>query len=534
MTLADAGRPVRAGAEVDPVADALLLEMAVERWPEALLDLEFLRREHPEIPVLALVEGGGRERCQEARRAGASRAVPAPLPSGDPFWFEEAVQGAVNEHRLQADLERVNEQLLQVSRFLERSSVTDPLTGLLNRRGLRQALAREMKRVSRSGEGLEVLLLDLDDFHQVNQQLGFASGDVILAEVGRRLRETLRETDTLARIGGDDFLILLPGVRPAEAVRVAEKVHFALQSCPVVTSTRTLRLSASMGMATVPDSVLGIDEILALVQAQLERSRKSRGKVVCHSSEDPAAVEGSDLAERTARRLLAGEGLRAVAQPIVRLGDHALVGYEMLARFDEEDLASPDRFFILSQEKELLTSVDLHCFRAGLAAVPGLGSVDRIHLNLFPSTILDLSAERLVDMLAGEEEVTYCIEISEQQVIGDPSYLIESVRAFQEAGIEVAIDDVGFGRSCLESLILLEPDIVKIDKRLVTGTADHPARVRGLQRLLRVAEALRCRTVAEGIESRTDLAVARNLGVQFGQGWLLGAPLELDAIVPAA
>ena len=130
-----------------------------------------------------------------------------------------------------------------------------------------------------------------------------------------------------------------------------------------------------------------------------------------------------------------------------------------------------------------------------------------------------------MDLLAtADEAMTFCIEISEQQFIGDPACLRDRVAAFKEKGIEVSIDDVGFGRSCLESLIILEPDVVKIDRVCVNGASKDPDKRRLLLRLVKVSRALGAENVAEGIESREDLALLRDYGVRYGQGWLWGKP----------
>jgi EAL domain-containing protein (putative c-di-GMP-specific phosphodiesterase class I) len=119
---------------------------------------------------------------------------------------------------------------------------------------------------------------------------------------------------------------------------------------------------------------------------------------------------------------------------------------------------------------------------------------------------------------------TFVVEISEQQIIGDPSYLLEPVRALRDAGILIAIDDVGYGNSCLESLILLEPDIIKIDKRCITGLAHDRERIDSLRRYVSLGRTLNCETIAEGIEAREDVEILRDLGVEYGQGFLWGRP----------
>ncbi len=138
---------------------------------------------------------------------------------------------------------------------------------------------------------------------------------------------------------------------------------------------------------------------------------------------------------------------------------------------------------------------------------------------------MDTPIERLMTLFpSNKTDGNYVIEISEQQFIGDPAYLRDHVQALKERGLLVAVDDVGFGRSSLESLIILEPDIVKIDRKYVSGISEEPAKARLLKRLVKVVNSLGAELVAEGIECREELDLLVEMGVPFGQGWLCGKP----------
>ncbi|MEI8345799.1 MAG: EAL domain-containing protein, partial [Candidatus Omnitrophota bacterium] len=164
-------------------------------------------------------------------------------------------------------------------------------------------------------------------------------------------------------------------------------------------------------------------------------------------------------------------------------------------------------------------------FKNCVTASKDLPPAIKRHLNIFPSTMIDIPVRNLLQVF---EESTlngsYCIEISEQQIIGDPSYLVEAVTQLKKSGVEIAIDDVGFGRSCLESLILLEPDVVKIDKKLVNGISKNEWCEHSLKRFLKVTEALGSEVIAEGIETLEDMETLVSLGVKYGQGYYLGRP----------
>jgi EAL domain-containing protein (putative c-di-GMP-specific phosphodiesterase class I) len=235
----------------------------------------------------------------------------------------------------------------------------------------------------------------------------------------------------------------------------------------------------------------------------------------------------SEQVPRFVKELGAGHLLRVVKQDIYSLSNMSVVGAEYYTRSSLSSYEMPDDFFRLCFESKVLTTVDYHCFRACLKAAAESRISQRVHLNLFPSTLLAIPIERLVrDIAESQLQRILCVEISEQQLIGEPSYLLKAVETLKNEGVQVAIDDVGFGRSCLESLILLEPEIIKIDKRCVKGIAEDPALVRSMRRLLRVTGSLKTQVVAEGIERKEDLDAVVGLGVHYGQGYYLDEPSE--------
>lgn len=218
-----------------------------------------------------------------------------------------------------------------------------------------------------------------------------------------------------------------------------------------------------------------------------------------------------------------GDCFRAVTLPIYHLSDERLVGYEMLSRGPEGPYQQPDEFLQVSMENDILTQVDLSCLKTCLAATRLLDQGLKFHVNLFPSTILETSISDLIKMFPPERgSKAFCVEIIEQQRVADYLCLRNQVRALREAGIALGVDDVGFGASFLETLILLEPEIIKIDRGFVTDAALDPERQRQLRRLVKVAQALEAEVVAEGVESMADLELLRDIGVPYGQGSFWG------------
>lgn len=430
--------------------------------------------------------------------------------------------------RYAVERKRVEEQLKRQAVELSQLALIDPLTGVLNRRGLQQALSQEIQRARREGSALFALLIDLDNFKQINDTLGMAFGDTALVHIARTLKASVRTTDHAGRIGGDQFLVLLPGIRQAEMLLIAEKVRLAVSGTTLMRSpTTSIQVTASLGLAQVPLGTASLDEVFSQAGTALQRSKRA-GKDQVSSDEgagDTKSMEGREALAECLATLRRGDGLRAVSQPIFRLDEMKLVGYELLSRLKSKAFEMPEEFFPIALQANLLTSIDHQCFKTCLAAAAGLPPEARCHLNLFPTTLINIPVASLLEAIGAQgHEGAYCIELSEQQILGDPSYLAEAVRTLKEAGVRIAIDDVGFGRSSLESLLILRPEIVKIDKSCVVGIGKDPSRTRLFRRLLKVAEALGAEAIAEGIESSEDLEVLKVLGVGCAQGFLLGRP----------
>ncbi|HEY9788292.1 MAG TPA: diguanylate cyclase [Candidatus Obscuribacterales bacterium] len=482
-----------------------------------------VKAEASRVPVIVLSEE--ENTAVEAVKHGAADYI---LTGGiDARGLVQSMRHAIELKRAEEALKDATTRLEAATNRLEAMANVDGLTELLNRNGLEAALENEFERAQRGGWQLVAMLVDCDDFDRINHTLGHAVGDVVLKEIAQRLSHTLRPTDHIARLGGDEFLVLLPDTRFAEGMLVAEKVRLAVAENPLRLASETIRVTASLGVLALPYEFCSIEEIISLARLAVRES-KMLGKNRVSSGEKHKSL-GSDreiLSELT-EKLRRGECFRAVSMPIFRLIDEEIVGYEILSRGPQGPFEMPDDLFRVSVEYNLLTIVDLRCLKTCLlhTADPKFRRDGRFHVNLFPSTIIDTPIDRLMTLFPGAgKDTRYCVEISEQQFIGDPVYLRSHVHALREQGIDVAIDDVGFGRSSLESLIILEPDIVKIDRKYVSGIGEDSVKARNLERLVRVVNALGSELVAEGIEEPRELEMLIEMGVEYGQGWLWGKP----------
>lgn len=441
-----------------------------------------------------------------------------------------SIHYAIERQRNREELARVNEKLLAANKRLEELVLIDPLTGFLNRRGLERVLFRETALMKRGAPDLLVLSVDLDDFKKINDQFGRAVGDAILKEVSHRIQATLRPTDYASRIGGDEFIILLTQTHRAEALKVAERVRLAVSRTSVSLRHEEIRVTASEGLTFISHEMISVDELIVLSDAALMISKETGKNRVSFNQKNSKLKRGKSKEKRSelsdlAKALRQGGQFYSVKQPIVNLETEGIIGYEFLSRCSVGGYENPDVFFQRSLEGNLLTEVDLQCFKNCFARAQDLPSGLKRHLNLFPSTIMGMSVEGLLDQypLNGDKS-SYCVEISEQQIIGDPWSILEPIKALKKAGILIATDDVGFGKSCLESLVILQPDIIKLDKIWVRGIAGDSSRLGLLKRLLRTLRTMTFQIIAEGVENKEDAQVLLDLGVKWGQGFLFGRP----------
>lgn len=396
----------------------------------------------------------------------------------------------------------------------ERLASHDPLTMVLNRRGFAERLAAEMSRVRRRGGKVSAILMDIDNFKEINSRAGHAVGDIVLVEVARRCCEFLRAEDLLARIGGDEFLAVLPLTNERDAMNVAERLRMAVASSPIATKEDgDLVVTCSAAVAELPEECVHLDQILRACRVGL-LSSKTRGKnrtTGSPANRDPTAASVSEVQPSVVR------------QSIVRLADGSTVGYELLARGTGE-LSQPMDMFRQASESGMLLRVDLACLHAGLRRLPEFSPELLVHVNIYPSTLLAIELSHVLDHVGVSDLRRLCFELSEQEIVADPSYLRDKVRDLRDAGISLAIDDVGFGRTCLENLVTLEPATIKIDRRLTYGVARDRDKSRQLERVLRLAGSLGASVVAEGIEYDEDACLCRDLGIELGQGYLWGRP----------
>jgi diguanylate cyclase (GGDEF)-like protein/PAS domain S-box-containing protein len=415
----------------------------------------------------------------------------------------------------------------------------DSLTGLLNRAVFRDRVDHALSRAARLGQQPAVLLLDLDGFKTVNDGLGHDAGDELLVAVGHRLQASGRSSDTVARIGGDEFAILLEDdADDAGAKAVAERVLAVLMT-PFQVRGREVFVRASIGIAT---AVAGAttDELLRNADAAMyaaKRAGKARYELFLPVMHEQALAKFEVLGDL--ERALARDEFVLHYQPIVDLATEAVAGVEALVRWNHPSrgLLPPAEFIPLAEETGLIVPLGSWVLREACGQTAAW-RLSQPHLDLWVSVNLSTRqllepdlVERVQETLieSGLEPASLMLEITEGSLMQGITETAVKLRGLKELGVRLAIDDFGTGSSSLSYLRQFPIDLLKIDKSFVdeVGTSDGPLLV---QAIVDIARTLRVETIAEGIEEEEQLAGLRDVGCRSGQGFLFARPLPPEGL----
>ena len=398
---------------------------------------------------------------------------------------------------------------------LASQAATDPLTGAANRRAFDAALSAELARAKRHDASLALVIFDFDGFKEINDRHGHAVGDDLLREVAHKLQGQMRVTDVLARVGGDEFALILPDMRPERARDVVERAREA--------ATVTLEgeeLTWCAGVACYPAHAEDPKTLYESADGALYFA-KSSGEG-CTRVFDPKRVSTSRTqGERAeiAALLERPDAITPVFQPIVSLSTGRVSGYEALARFPSPPDRRPDEWFALAHRVGLGPTLEARAVAAALAA-PDRPSGVYLSFNLSPSA---LSSPEVLSVLPADL-AGLVIEITEHERVGDEDELRSQLAPLRERGARIAVDDAGAGYAGLQQVMRIHPDIIKLDRSLVAEVDSDPAKAALIDAFARFARGTGAVVCAEGIETAAELRVVADLDVTYGQGFGLGKP----------
>jgi len=417
----------------------------------------------------------------------------------------------------------------------------DPLTGLPNRVLVEQQLDLALARARRTDSSVALMFVDLDAFKEVNDELGHAAGDQLLTGVAARLRSVLRDSDVLARQGGDEFLVVLSDLHEepvAAAERVSGKLLGALRE-PFVVGTAELRTGASIGVSLFPDDAADTETLLRHADAAMYRAKGAGGgRVAFHETSDAIVARRVSVSSQL-RQAMSSSELELHYQPVWRLGSERMIdGVEALMRWRHPDrgLLRPRSFMNLADQSSVSDDVIdwvLNEVCGHAARWRDLGLDPQISVNVsHPQLLAPGFTDRFVAYLDryGLAPGGFTIELTESAWTVDAAETLAVVRELRAAGTTLAIDDFGAGYTSLSRLRDLPFGVLKIDRRVLADVLDDPTADAVLRAIVDLARACEAEIIAEGVESSEQLGLLAEIGITLVQGFLFGQPRPMTEI----
>jgi diguanylate cyclase (GGDEF)-like protein len=434
-------------------------------------------------------------------------------------------------------IEDVTDQRVETA-ALQHRALHDALTGLPNRVLLGDRLRHGLRESRRTGRTIALLLLDLNQFKEVNDQFGHHHGDRLLVAVANRLRDSLRECDTVARLGGDEFALLLAdGSELAGARAVAHKVTQCLRE-PFVLDGMTISIKASVGIAVSPDHGDDVETLTRRADMAMYKAKRAGGGTAVYDGEsEQTNAQRLSLATDLQRAIDSGE-LRLAYQPILDVATRRIERVEALVRWQHPSLGllPPKEFVDLAALSGVIRPLTRWVIDRSLAQTAewremGIDLAVAVNLsshNLFELELPALIADRLRTLGLPGKMLT--VEISESELMDDPRAALEVVGEMRAFGVRTSIDDFGTGASSLGALQDLPINEIKIDRSFVAKLDGSDASAAVVRSIADLGRNLGVAVVAEGVQTGDALSLVAQLGCQFAQGYHIGPPMSAGAV----
>ncbi len=417
----------------------------------------------------------------------------------------------------------------------------DPLTGLPNRKLFHDQIVVHLAQAEREDKALALLLLDLDNFKNVNDSLGHSAGDLLLRAVADRLKSTLRTSDVVARLGGDEFTVLVPGMTrddPVKAAQVAEKILQCFEK-PFHVDNREIYATTSIGVSLFPSDGQEVDRLMRHADMAMYRSKENGpNKYRFYSSELSARFQERLALETDLRHAVERDQLDVHYQPQVDLRSGRITGVEALVRWNHplRGNVPPSIFVPIAEETGLIWQIGEQVLRR--ACLQGrkwvrAGYTDlRIAVNVSARQLKRSSLDQLVAEVLEESSLPAAnleIELTEGSIMEDVESAIQMLNRLSRLGVHIAIDDFGTGYSSLAYLKQFTLDRLKIDRSFIQDLGSQESKDAKITRtIIAMAHHLNLKVIAEGVETQDQLEFLHSNGCDEIQGYLCSRPLSSD------
>ena len=416
----------------------------------------------------------------------------------------------------------------------------DEVTGLPNRTMLKDRLEEAIARARRFGRKAGVLLVDLDNFKRINDSLGHHIGDEVLVTVSQRLARAVRRTDTVARMGGDEFVVVISDVSCRDDVaKVAYQLWQSLRE-PMEVGSHTLKVTPSVGVCLVPEDGVEVDTLIMRADTAMYVAKsKGRDNFQVFSPVMSAVVSERMVLEQDLRLALELGQLVLHYQPQIELASGRVVGVEALLRWrhPQRGLIPPANFIGIAEDTELIAPIGewvLHrACRDAVQLQRASGQPLRMAVNLSPLQLLQADMPdqiRLALAESGLDASHLDLEITENIFMHYAEALTVTMEEIRRAGVHFSIDDFGTGFSSLSYLTRFTVDRIKIDKTFVQHMLDDKSSYTVTRTFVAMASELAIEAVAEGIETEAQMNMLREIGCSIGQGYYFARPCSLAAL----
>ncbi|HVN99733.1 MAG TPA: EAL domain-containing protein [Steroidobacteraceae bacterium] len=457
--------------------------------------------------------------------------------NGEVIWVSENAHVRRNEIDgsiyYEGTLEDITDRRVYQAQ-IERQANYDALTGLANRTLLNARLHQAISGAAERGGGIAVVFIDLDQFKFINDTYGHALGDGLLQSMADRLRSCVRDSDTVARQGGDEFVLLLQGYRPPDLAGVVQRLHAAI-ALPWRSGRREFHVTSSIGVAVYPGDGDSADVLLRNADAAMYKAKENgRNAVQFFTAElNHALVERLDIEHRL-RGALARHQFLLHYQPRIDMDTGRVAGAEALLRWrvPQRGLVSPARFISVAEDTGLIVPIGrwvLHtaCAQARAWQEAGLPPIV-VSVNVSPrqfreGNIVETIAEAL--RVTGLDAHHLQIELTEGLAMHGAEKYVEMLGRIKALGVQIAVDDFGTGYSSLSYLKRFPVDQLKVDRSFVVDLATDPDDAVIVQAIIALGHKLNLRVVAEGVETTEQLEFLRQSGCDEMQGYLFGKPM---------
>lgn len=422
----------------------------------------------------------------------------------------------------------------QMLSALVRASTDDPLTGCSNRQMLEDRLKHGMQRALRANQPLAVMVLDLDNFSHVNDTLGHRGGDAIIRQVADRLRGVLRATDTVGRMGSDEFAVIVEEyLNAANLMQIVKKIVAALSE-PFVVGSDSRLLGSSIGIATYPEAGQSADSLLLHAGVAVQQAKAQPGSSYHFYDERINRQANTQIEfEAQLREALRSNELELHYQPRVDLRSGKIVGVEGLIRWRHpvRGLLAPGEFIPLAEETGLIISMGYwviaracHDLRTLQRRSIGLNVAVNMSFRQFLDSRLLATVQRLIQK-TGIDPRMLEFELTETAVMQHPEQVQQTMAGMTELGLRFSLDDFGTGFSSFVHLHSLPINLLKLDRSFVRGIVDSPADRKLVAAMIEMGHSLGLEVVAEGVELRSQMEVLRELGCDQIQGFFISPGL---------